>query len=53
MNHIYPDEDLRRWEWCDNSVILANADYYYTKEQTEELIDSVSGLSPSEGGTRE
>ena len=48
MNHIYPDEDLRRWEWCDNSVILANADYYYTKEQTEELIDSVSGLSPSE-----
>ena len=45
---IYPEVDMNRWEYCDNSVILANAEYYYTKEQTEELIDSVSGMSPSE-----
>ena len=45
---IYPDCDMRRWEYCDNSVVLANAEYYYTKEQTEELIDEVSGMTPSE-----
>ena len=45
---IYPDCDMNRWETCDNSVILANADYYYTKEETEKLIDSVSGMTPEE-----
>ena len=45
---IYPDCDMRRWEWCDNSVVMANADYYYTKQQTDELLDSVSGMSPTE-----
>lgn len=45
---IYPDCDMNRWEYCDNSVILANAEYYYTKEETDALIDSVSGMTPEE-----
>lgn len=45
---IYPDCDMNRWEYCDNSVILANADYYYTKEETDALIDSVSGMTPEQ-----
>lgn len=45
---IYPDCDMKRWEYCDNTVVLANADYYYTKEQTEELIEGVSGMTPAE-----
>lgn len=45
---IYPDYDMKRWEYCDNSVILANADAYYTKKQVEDLIDDVSGMTPAE-----
>ena len=45
---IYPDYDMKRWEYCDNTVVLANADDYYTKKQTEDLIDDVSGMTPSE-----
>lgn len=45
---VYPDCDMKRWEYCDNTVILANADYYYTKEETEELISSVSGMTPEQ-----
>lgn len=45
---IYPDCDMRKWEYCDNTVVLANADYYFTKEQTEELIDGVSGMTPDQ-----
>lgn len=45
---IYPDCDMKRWEYCDNAVVLANADYYYTKEQTEKLINDVSGMTPQE-----
>lgn len=45
---IYPDCDMKRWEYCDNSVILANADAYYTKKQVEDLIDDVSGMTPAE-----
>lgn len=45
---IYPDCDMKRWEYCDNTVVLANADAYYTKKQTEDLIDDVSGMTPAE-----
>lgn len=45
---LYPDCDMKRWEYCDNSVILANADAYYTKAQTEELIEGVSGMTPAD-----
>ena len=45
---IHPDCDMKKWEYCDNSVILANADAYYTKKQVEDLIDDVSGMTPAE-----
>lgn len=45
---IYPDCDMKRWESCDNTVVLANAEYYYTKKQVEDLIDDVSGITSGE-----
>ena len=42
---IYPDCDMKRWEYCDNTVVLANADYYYTKEQVEKKIEDVEGMT--------
>jgi len=48
MGCINPDNDMKRWEYCDNSVVLANADYYYTKKQVEDLIDDVSGITSGE-----
>ena len=49
MSCIYPEQDLDRWSYCDNTVVLANADYYFTKKQTEELIEGVSGMTPEQG----
>lgn len=48
MSCIYPEQDLDRWSYCDNTVVLANADYYYTRQQTEELIEGVSGMTPEQ-----
>ena len=45
---IYPDCDMKRWEYCDNTVVLANADAYYTKKQVDDLIDDVSGMTSAE-----
>lgn len=45
---IYPDCDMNRWEYCDNTVVLANADYYYTKEQVDEKIEDIEGMTPEE-----
>lgn len=42
---IYPDCDMKRWEYCDNTVVLANADYYYTKEQVDKKIEDVEGMT--------
>ena len=39
---------MNRWEYCDNTVVLANAEYYYTKEETDRLVESVSGMTPEE-----
>lgn len=39
---------MKRWESCDNTVVLANAEYYYTKKQVEDLIDDVSGITSGE-----
>ena len=41
---IYPDCDMKRWEYCDNTVVLANADYY-TKEQVDKKIEDVEGMT--------
>ena len=45
---ICPDCDMKRWEYCDNTVVLANADAYYTKKQVDDLIDDVSGMTSAE-----
>lgn len=42
---IFPDCDMKRWEYCDNTVVLANADYYYTKEQVDKKIEDVEGMT--------
>ena len=45
---IYPDCDMKRWEYCDNTVVLANSDYYYTKEQVDKKIEDVEGMTPED-----
>ena len=42
---IHPDCDMKRWEYCDSTVVLANADYYYTKEQVDKKIENVEGMT--------
>lgn len=48
MSSIFPDCDIKRWEYCDNTVVLANADYYYTKEQVDKKIEDVEGMTPED-----
>ena len=45
---IYPDCDMNRWECCDNQVVLANADYYYTKGQVDKKLDEIDGMTEEE-----
>lgn len=45
---IYPDCDMKRWEYCDNTVVLANADYYYTKKQVDDKIEDIEGMTPED-----
>ncbi len=45
---IYPDCDMKRWEYCDNTVVLGNAEYYYTKEQVDKKIAEADGLDKDE-----
>lgn len=45
---IHPTCDMNRWEYCDNTVVLANADYYYTKEQVDEKIEDAVGMTPEQ-----
>ena len=46
---IYPDIDLNRWEVETNcNVVLANADYYYTKGQVDKKFDEYSGVTEEE-----
>lgn len=49
MMTIEPDEDLRRWCVQKTVTILANADYYYTKEEVDYLLEQVT----ASGVTRE
>lgn len=48
MSSIFPDCDMKRWEYCDSTVVLANADYYYTKEQVDKKIEDVEGMTPED-----
>lgn len=45
---IFPDCDMKRWEYCDSTVVLANADSYYTKEQVDKKIEDVEGMTPED-----
>lgn len=45
---LSPSDTMESWSHCDTHVILANADYYYTKKQVEDLIDGVSGMTPED-----
>lgn len=44
---IYPDERIQAWSCCDNTVVLANAGYYYTKQQVDKIVDGIEGLTPN------
>lgn len=44
---INPCCDMEKWEVMPTTA-LANADNYYTKAQTDDLIDGISGITPSE-----
>ena len=44
----YTDEDIKRWECCDTQIVLANANYYYTKGQVDEKLDEIDGMTEEE-----
>ena len=51
---IYPDIDLNRWEVENNcNVVLANADYYYTKGQVDKKIDDIETSGVTEEKAQE
>lgn len=47
---IHPDEELDRWAIQQTITILANADYYYTKEEVDNLLERItaSGVTKEE-----
>ncbi len=49
MTTIEPDADMRRWCVHKTVTILANADYYYTREEVDKLLEEIT----SSGVTRE
>ena len=50
MTTIEPDADMRRWCVHKTVTILANSDYYYTKDEVDHLLDLVtaSGVTKQE-----
>lgn len=50
MTTIEPDMDMRRWCVHKTVTILANSDYYYTKDEVDHLLDLVtaSGVTKQE-----
>lgn len=50
MTTIEPDMDMRRWCVQKTITILANADYYYTKEEVDHLLALItaSGVTKAE-----
>ena len=50
MTTIEPDVDMRRWCVQKTVTILANSDYYYTKDEVDHLLDLVtaSGVTKEE-----
>ncbi len=50
MTTIEPDADMRRWCVHKTVTILANSDYYYTREEVDHLLELVtaSGVTKQE-----
>ena len=50
MTTIEPDADMRRWCVHKTVTILANSDYYYTKDEVDHLLELVtaSGVTKQE-----
>ena len=46
---INPEDELHRWAVQQTITILANADYYYTKEEVDRLLEQIT----ASGVTRE
>lgn len=42
MMTINTDADMRRWAVTKTITVLANADYYYTKEEVDHLLDIIT-----------
>lgn len=42
MTTIEPDADMRRWCVHKTVTILANSDYYYTKDEVDHLLELVT-----------
>lgn len=42
MMEVIPDEDLRRWSVRQTITVLANADYYYTKDEVNRLLQDIT-----------
>lgn len=49
MMEIHPDCDMTRWAVHQTVTVLANADYYYTKDEVDYLLGQVT----ASGVTRE
>ena len=49
MVEISPDCDMRRWAVQRTITVLANADYYYTKDEVDYLLEQIT----KDGVTRE
>lgn len=49
MTTIEPDADMKRWCVHKTVTILANADYYYTREEVDKLLEEIT----ASGVTRE
>ena len=42
MTTIEPDADMRRWCVHKTVTILANSDYYYTKDEVDHLLEMIT-----------
>ena len=42
MVEIKPDCDMRRWAVRQTITLLANADYYYTKDEVNSLLEQIT-----------
>lgn len=40
---VTPEEDLTRWAVQQTITVLANADYYYTRTEVDNLLSQVTG----------